>query len=339
MERTGADAFVYARACGMYAKSFVGERARKLFEVKQLRDLWALLFSDEVPLVPEGMLALLLERKAEERVVAEFLDLVSAYDKPDPVSRALLSVFDYNNLKAASSSLALGSHDKPFMIDTGEFSVIDRTKWPDIAAMTRDSPVAWYNRVPDVNELAEWETRLDHVYYRSLWAALLGLPRTDRLAAERLIREEIILQNIVWALRLRVYYLKSDEEIVPMLAGTGSVPTEADELCKPAVEMLGKQIDVWGDWAGWRYAWMLNPHEEGVPWTVDPRWAQLACDNYLYRLALVQFHQNPFTTGVLVSFFKIKQLEAQMIRVAAEGLRLGANEDQMRDFIRGGRNA
>ena len=73
--------------------------------------------------------------------------------------------------------------------------------------------------------------------------------------------------------------------------------------------------------------------------TMLPRWAQLSADRYLFKKALSKFHQAPFTVGVLVSFFKIKQLEEQMIRVAAEGLRLGATDSQMNDFMGDGRDA
>lgn len=309
----------------MYARSYVGIRTRKLFEIKRLTELWSLLFGEEVPLVPEGMLALLIERKASERFVACFLELLSYYDRPDPVSVALISLYDYNNLKSASAALSLGKKEPPFMIDIGEFSIIQKDRWPDIAEMTKGGPLAWYDRVPDESSQLEWENRLDHAYYRSLWDAVLSLPRNDRKSAEKLVKEEIILQNIVWAMRLKVYYGKTPEEIVPMLA--------TEELSHPARELLGRPVDSWNEWAAWKYAWLLNPHEEGVPWSLDPRWAQLSADKHLYRLAMHQFHQNPFTPGVLVAFFKIKQLEEQMIRVAAEGLRLGATESQMNDFM------
>ncbi len=332
MEKNGAAAYVYAKACGMYARSFVGLRAAKLFAVKRLQDLWSLLFSAEVPLVPEGMLALLLERQSEQQAVNDFITLLSVYDKPDPLSITLLSLYDFNNLKSASSSIALGQLDPPFMIDTGSYSLFHKDKWPDLAAMTADTPVSWYNRVPDAQEQVEWETRLDHQYYQSLWAALQSLGPKDRQSAETLIREEIVLQNIVWAMRLRVYYSKKTDEIIPMLAGMSESTKAADILCRDAVGILEKPVDSWDEWASWEYAWLLNPHEEGVPWSLDPRWAQLAADKYLYKLAVSRFHRYPFTTGVLVSFFKIKQLEEHMIRVAAEGLRLGASETEMGEF-------
>ena len=57
MDRSSANAFVYAKASGMLAKSFVGSRTEKIFEPTKLSELWALLFNEEVPLVPEMILA------------------------------------------------------------------------------------------------------------------------------------------------------------------------------------------------------------------------------------------------------------------------------------------
>jgi vacuolar-type H+-ATPase subunit C/Vma6 len=325
MDRTGADAFVFSKACGIYASSYVGARARKLFEIKRLGELWNLLFKEELPLVPEGMLALLIERKASERTVANFSQLLSYYDNPDPVSRTLLTVYDYNNVKATSAALSLGAKDPPFMVDIGQYSIIDRAKWPVLAEMTRGGPLGWYDRVPEESELVARENRVDHCFYDELWRAVRSLRGADRPAAERIVREEIILQNIVWAMRLKVYYGKTAEEIAPLLM--------EGELGENALDSASFAVDSWNEWKSWKYRWLLNPHEEGVPWTLDPRWAQLAADNYLFRMSMRSFHQNPFTPGVLVSLFKIMQLEEQMIRVATEGIRLGASESQMRDYM------
>ena len=49
MDSSSASAYVYAKACGMLAKSFIGARKDKLFEVSALADLWTLLFNCEVP--------------------------------------------------------------------------------------------------------------------------------------------------------------------------------------------------------------------------------------------------------------------------------------------------
>ncbi|ULQ60358.1 hypothetical protein K7I13_03350 [Brucepastera parasyntrophica] len=175
MDRTAADAFVYSKASGMYARSFVGIRARKLFEAKRIQDLWALLFSEEVPLVPEGLLALLLERKAEQTSADDYIRLLSAYDKPDALSRALILLFDYNNLKAAADAVLLGATTSPFMVNIGNFGLFNQKKWPNIAAMTQNTPVSWYNRIPSFEEQIEWENRLDEEYYETLWHSMHSL--------------------------------------------------------------------------------------------------------------------------------------------------------------------
>jgi vacuolar-type H+-ATPase subunit C/Vma6 len=281
------------------------------------------------------MLALLLERRSEEQFVADFTGLLGYYDAPDPVSRVLLTAFEYNNLKTVASSLMLGQTDLPYLVDIGAFSFIDRKKWPNLAAMTRNSPVSWYVRAPSVDEQVMMETRLDQQYYTELWASLRSLGRADRGSTEKLIRAEITLRNITWALRLRVYYSKTEDEIVPMLSDPLRGKQTDNSFVQPAIAALRKSTDLASDWDDWSYAWLLNPSEADVPWKVDPRWVELAADKYLFRLAMRQFHLNPFRTGMLVSFFKIKQLELQMIRVAAEGLRLGASESQMQEFTGG----
>ena len=46
-----------------------------------------------------------------------------------------------------------------------------------------------------------------------------------------------------------------------------------------------------------------------------------------------RFHQTPFTVGALIAFFYTRRLEEYLIRVAAEGIRIGASENQMSEFV------
>jgi len=335
MERVGADAYVYARASGMLARSFTGKRARKLFAARRLQDLWSTVFGDEAPLVPEGMLALRLERRAEQLMVDDVRDLLSNYDSPDPVLSLMLSSFDVGNLKAAASALAMARKDAPFFVDTGNHSLVDTSCWPDIAKMTRAGPFSWYNQVPAVTDLPKNEIRLDNQYYRQVWDAVSRLRGADRASVEPLVRMNITFQNIVWAMRLKVYYRKGRDEIATTLACSDADEETKKLLCQPAIEALGIPVDSWAAWSRWKYRWMLNPHEEGTPWSFDPRWAQLACDTRMYRAALSAFHRSAFTPGMLVSYFMARQLELQMIRVAAEGIRLGADGNEIATYTGG----
>ncbi len=330
MDRVGADAYVYARACALRSKSWIGPRAKRLLESRRLQDLWTLIYDEPPPMVPEGLLALLLERQFEQRVVDQFLNLISVYEKPDPVSVAFLSLYEYNNLKAESAALAQGKTERPFIVDIGEYGLFNHDAWPDLAAITRGTNCAWYNAVPAPEAHIDWETRLDHEYYRNLWMAVKSLGSQDRAAVEPLVKEEIILQNIVWALRLRVYYDMDTDAIATMLALSDEA--EGAALRRPASAALSRSPDVWSEWSDWEYRWLLNPGEEGTPWNLDPRYAQLQADRKLFRMAQNRFHRNPFTAGVPVAFFKLKQMEEQMVRVAAEGLRLGATADQIAEI-------
>ena len=44
MDNSAASSFVYAKASGLLSKSFVGDKASKLFSVQSLRELYILLF-------------------------------------------------------------------------------------------------------------------------------------------------------------------------------------------------------------------------------------------------------------------------------------------------------
>ena len=48
MDYSSASAYVYAKACGILGKSFIGEKAQSLFDVKTLSELWELVFNTTV---------------------------------------------------------------------------------------------------------------------------------------------------------------------------------------------------------------------------------------------------------------------------------------------------
>jgi hypothetical protein len=62
----------------MLASSFVASRLNRLFEAHSLHELWTLVFDDEVPAVPEMLLAKKIEAEAEKRFVADYTKLLGA---------------------------------------------------------------------------------------------------------------------------------------------------------------------------------------------------------------------------------------------------------------------
>ena len=322
MDGTSAAAYVYAKACGMLSKSFIGARADKLFAARSLSDLWTLLFKTEVPLVPEALLAKQIEEKAEQTFINDYIVLLNAFDKPDPISVQLLRFYDYNNIKDIAAALCEGKTEMPALANIGKYSALDYNAWPDIAAITKDSPMAWYNTVPTWNTQYEMDRRLDVQYIRELWEAVRLLPKSERDPVEHIIGEYIVLENCIWAIRLAVYYGMEKEEIIGRLAGEKDMPDKYDRLAGEAVRILDRAVDTWHDWADWKYVALINSGEEGSVWNLDPRRIQQAAGVYLNRKALNSFHRYPFTANVLVTWFKIKKHELNCIRTAAEGMRL-----------------
>ena len=337
MDRSAASAYVYAKASGMLAKSFVGSRAEKLFSVKSLRELYGLLFDDEVPAIPEPMLAKVIETKAQRNFVAQYTGLLENYSEPDEVLITLLRSYDYENLKEIGAALCYKENVMPDLVDIGSYSRIAYKYWPDLAAMTANSSVSWYNKPPKSSEQQAIDQRLDMQYIAHLWESAKKVPLAERELMLDFVRREVVYQNIMWTLRLKVFYKYDGEKIADMLFYEKSMDAasgrfsgrKTDLFARDALAILDKETDSWDAWSGWKYADFLNPHEDGVVWEVDPCWVENMMRRDLNQRALRAFHKNPDTAMVLFSWFKIKQNELSYIRSVAEGLRLNVDADEV----------
>ena len=142
-----------------------------------------------------------------------------------------------------------------------------------------------------------------------------------------------MLQNVLWALRLKFYYGYTTETIIPFLAGENDTPDEKDVLAGPAFALLDKDPEVYADWESWEYKQFLNAHQPGEIWSIDPRWVGQAMQRYMTKKALRNFRKHPFTAMVLVCWFKIKQSELFYVRTAVQALRLNVSEEELSEYI------
>lgn len=329
MDRSAASAYVYAKASGILAKSFIGARAEKLFSIKSLRDLYGMLFPGDIPAVPETVLAKTIEQLAEKHFLDEYQKLLLVYSKPDSVLVYLLRFYDYDNLKEIGAALCNRESKIPSVASTGQFSMLDYSAWPDLAKITANSSVSWYNKIPHPDEQKELDTKLDKQYIRELWSSIEHLHLSERKPVEEFIKKELSFNNIVWAVRLRVYYKMDAEEIKSRLAFADESKDEEDVLAGEAISILEKDTGSWDDWKDWKYRDLLNPHEEGIVWGLDPGWLEHSVKRVVVDSAMRSFHKYPFTAMVLVCWFKIKQYELDCIRAVAEGFRLDVDPQQV----------
>ncbi len=279
LDKSAASSFVYAKASALLSKSFIGENASRLFSVQSLRELYTLLFNDEVPAVPEVLLAKKIEEKAELTFINQYKALLSEYEKPSSILSELLSFYEYEHS--------------------------DRIEDP---AVSREN---------------------DKKRIMSLWNAILALKGSDRENLLNLYKMEISFKNILWVLRLKVYYHFTSEEIFENLVFAGERKRKDDILVREAVSILEKDISSFDSWKDWKYARFLNPHEEGLVWEIDPTWVERSLKNYLAKAYKRFFHKDPMSVTSLVSWFRIKQYELDCIRSVAEGLRLGVESEEV----------
>lgn len=322
VEYSGAAAYVNAKAAGLFRKAFVGERARTLFSAKSLPELWTLVFASPAPLVPGALLVQKIEEEAEARFIKQYVSLVEMYDKPHKILLDLLYYYDVTNLKEIGAALCVGKKEMPALARLGKYGALNYKAWPDIAAMTKDTPFAWYDKAPAVHERHLFDARLDNQYVKMMWQAAHETPKEVRDAAVDFFTRRYTMLNVIWALRLKVYYDMKGEEILSHLACIDA-PERRDVIAGQAVAIIDKDVNNYADWADWKYAALLNPNVEGELWKLDPRVVEDAYRAELFRRAELLFHKFPLTDMTLIAWFMIKRHECDIIRTAAESIRLG----------------
>ncbi|MDR2144354.1 MAG: V-type ATPase subunit, partial [Treponema sp.] len=198
MVRLGERAYAYAKACGIIGKSFVGRRIGARRPLSRRSEPDRRIFSAAARELPERELLPDLERRIIGRSVNAVLSIVNCFNKAPELLVLLVRNYEYADLKAALASVD-GSgkeKEKPPFTALGRFGTVRFDLWPDIEAMIRGTEFEplYRNRDKAAGTMAV-ETALDRQYYQRLWKALFKLKKSDRQAAEKIIREEIILRN------------------------------------------------------------------------------------------------------------------------------------------------
>ena len=316
--------YVYAKAHGMWASSFLVGRRDEVRALKNVQDLYRLLFSEDPPLIPEATLTDLIEEKLTLRTISDFTRLLSIYDSSYSLLNLLLYEYELINLKMALSQLQQKNDDASFIIDIGSYSPLQWHAWPSIKDVTKNSIFSFFSSpVPQEKQVA-LEMALDDAYCKALSYALNSLSNKDYEACEDLVLKEFLLKNIVWMFRLRTYYEYRGDALQKMLLGTWSKKDEKI-LLHPLLDVIDKSLTDRQEWKGWRYEWLINPVQEDEAWHLDPRYAQSVADRYLFNLAQHNFHNSDNPVSLLFSFFKLKRAEEYFVRQTLEKLKVGMN--------------
>ncbi len=328
MDRSAASSFVYAKASGILSRAYIGARTKLLFEAKNLSQLWAAIFTDDVPLIPENLLADEIEKKSVQSFVDIFKKLISSYDRADKICAALLHEYEYKNLKQCISAI-MKKEEKPDLVNLGEFSRIKYQYYPDLEKMTADSVFDFIKTVPDSAEYLALCKKLDDMYIAEIYDGVNSVLLNERNPVKEILFNQLQLKNVIWAARLMVFYGMKKEQILPLLSCVSENPL-TDEIAKKAVGILDFSPDNYQAWKKTDFAFLLNPCVSEIEWKIDPIWMENILNSYIAKKAKEMFHQYPFTACVLVCFFLLKKQELNYIRTVSEGLRLAVDISQIK---------
>jgi vacuolar-type H+-ATPase subunit C/Vma6 len=325
MRDMGKRAYVYAKACGIIGKSYVGRGISRLRGLDRLQEMDRLVFAGESRDLPGQELLRDLERRLTGRAVKQILGIVASYSRAPELLIRLLRVYEYADVKSLVNHLAARESGNPGFTDLKSFKTVHWAAYPDLKALFQGTEFTWLlqenlgSMTGEENMLLQ--ARLDHQYYGLLWESLRRLAKKDRKAAEFILGEEIALRNCMWALRLRCYYgMKPEKGQIFLL----DIPLPSGRSTrKDALAAMKLPLDTPSSWERWKWKSFLNPWSPGESWEPDPRFFQNAVSRHLYRLALRSFRRQPFSLDTAFCFIKLKQFEEDLLTSVAEGLGLG----------------
>jgi vacuolar-type H+-ATPase subunit C/Vma6 len=190
------------------------------------------------------------------------------------------------------------------------------------------SPYRWILPLLRAVPLAELENRLDREYYDRFLQLAHALPTADRIGVLRFVTTEIAITNVIWALRLRFFFKIDAEKAMGLLIGHTS-----SSVRSAVAEIFEISPDSTEGWRRWRYGWLLEDQLGESFSAPNPIRAEHKASQSLYLRAHQAFHQNPFSLGPLVAFFKLKEYEASLLSVAVEALHLSVPEQDILNLV------
>jgi vacuolar-type H+-ATPase subunit C/Vma6 len=338
VQSAGERAYVYARACALVGKSFVGRGVARLAGLTRLSELDRLVFADRARDLPGRELLRDFEQRVMNRAASHIITIVNSFHHPPELLVRMAREFEYADLKRAIAAAAAGEKTAPAFTGIGRFATVDFAAYPRFDKMLANTEFGFL--AEDMTRLSgesapRIQNRLDRQYYTALWNSLFRLAPGDRSSIERILAAELSLRNVSWALRLRVYYGMAAGQIREYLiqgrARRGKQGTPALE--KDALASLDLALDNPAAWARWRWARFLNRSVPGEPWTVDPRFFQNAAARYLSHLAWLSLHHRPFALDTAACFIKLKLFEEDLLVSVAEGISMGMGSRETLELL------
>jgi V/A-type H+-transporting ATPase subunit C len=175
------------------------------------------------------------------------------------------------------------------------------------------------------------ETAFDHFYYKNLLSCIKKLSKKDRTIAIRLVGVQIDLQNINWIIRLKKYYdLDLEQVLTTIIPGGFNLNRKIiDELYKAQnVEFVLREL--------------VNSRFPGLSTLLSAQGSDSTSRLLMISQMLKEIikHETkrilegyPFTVGIILSYFILKQDELNKIRMILNAKQYGIEQERIESMI------
>lgn len=170
------------------------------------------------------------------------------------------------------------------------------------------------------------EVALDLAYWRRLWAEAKKLTGPDREHGVKIIGSLLDMNNLMWAIRYKVYHKLSEEEIVNYTLPFGYRVQDSDiraiaagaDIASVVTRIFPGLTDV---------STLLENPQEGLPKL------EIMLKRQVMKQCLAAFVGSPFHIGIPLAFLVIDDLEVQDLIVLIEAKSSNLSEDEYRPFL------
>jgi len=318
MFRVSKYSFAYVKIFGKIAKSYIGKNLKNLINLRKISEMHSIVFPDEQIDISDDDLTKAFQKKITVNNISSIIYIINLIKDPHPVLIHVLRVYEYQNLKSVVHYIINNETEAPNVWDIGEYSLVKFTEPHKFREEILESPYRWI--LEDEGSLFEIQNKLDKDYYIKLVGFTEQLKKPDKKGIKRIVNNEILYQNIVWALRLRFFFDISKEEASEYL-----IP---DSRNKTILEIFNFTADEPSEWRKWKYFYIIEEQISSGMNGLDPIRIEEKATKYISRIVSKLFHQDPFTLTPFVCFIKLKIMEANLLKSVIEGftMNLTANE-------------
>lgn len=170
------------------------------------------------------------------------------------------------------------------------------------------------------------EVALDLDYWRQLWREAKRLAGQDREQALRVIGSLIDMNNLMWAIRYRIYHQLSEEELINYTLPFGyHVRDEDIRAIAAGVDISSVVARVYPDVSNTNI--LLDNPQHGLPRL------EVELKRFLMKRCVATFVGNPFHVGIPLAYLVLCDLEIQDLTVLIEAKSSQMPDEEFRSYL------